>query len=553
MEGELPPNATSRAGNYNYPKLWPSSAPPPSSSTALSSSSTALSSETSSAPISSTSHMPSHSTTLPLAPSAPSHQVPSSSSSFWSSLQQQFQSISSTHYSTSLEGPMSTPTGVSSSHDQPVWQTLMSLDQRPAAATMGASPRSSSPIDMIDLGFDSGPTSFSQCLQEGMNMDSLDYSNLFRRQFQAGANLESKYNPASPSLSEGFYSQMAGPLSSFDGTLLSSTLSSRPSSLGHEFASSKTKSTHDHLPAPEEAATRGTTSGGDASTVPNTPISSLSNSLSSDGGEEEDTQSLRGEAMAMYQETPIKLEPDEKEAAAAAVEMDPSSEISKKKPSKPRKKGQKRNREPRVALVTKSEIEHLEDGFRWRKYGQKAVKNSPYPRSYYRCTNSKCSVKKRVERSADDPSMVVTTYEGQHNHHSPAVLRGSAELITSNTGIHSYNMIGAHDPSSSPSSSSGVINPQSPPFSFPALPNCMLPVCFPPPRTFELVMQMQEQEDLHRFLLPPKPTPPAHQLIINPPQTVPALNNVAALDEGLLEDMIPVGVREKLHGHFYNF
>ena len=50
--------------------------------------------------------------------------------------------------------------------------------------------------------------------------------------------------------------------------------------------------------------------------------------------------------------------------------------------AKPRKKGQKRNREPRVALVTKSEVEHLEDGFRWRKYGQKAVKNSPYPRFY---------------------------------------------------------------------------------------------------------------------------------------------------------------------------
>lgn len=487
--------------------------------------------------------MPSYSTTLPLAPSAPPHQVPSSSSSssFWSSLEQQFQSLSSTHYSTSLEVPMSTPTSVSTSHDQPFWQTLISLDQRPASA----SPRSASSIDMIDLGFDSGPMSFSQCLQEGMNMDSLDYSNLFRRQFQAGANLESKYNPASPSLSEGFYSQMAGPLSSFDETLLGSTRSSRPSSLGHEFLSSKTKSTHNHLPAHEEAATRGAVSGGDASTVPSTPISSLSNSLSSDGGEEEDTQSLRGAAMAMDQKPPIKLEPEEKEAAAAAMEMDPSSDIAKK-PSKPRKKGQKRNRQPRVALVTKSEVEHLEDGFRWRKYGQKAVKNSPYPRSYYRCTNSKCSVKKRVERSADDSSMVITTYEGQHNHHSPAVLRGSAELIT---GSHSYNMIGAHDPSS-PSSSSGVINPQSPPFSFPALPNCMLPMCFTPRNTFKLAMQMQEQEDSHRFLLPPYPTPPAHQSIIHPPQMVPALNNVAALDEGLLEDMIPIGVREKLHGYF---
>lgn len=44
------------------------------------------------------------------------------------------------------------------------------------------------------------------------------------------------------------------------------------------------------------------------------------------------------------------------------------------------KKGQKRPREPRFAFMTKSEIDHLEDGYRWRKYGQKAVKNSPYPR-----------------------------------------------------------------------------------------------------------------------------------------------------------------------------
>lgn len=45
------------------------------------------------------------------------------------------------------------------------------------------------------------------------------------------------------------------------------------------------------------------------------------------------------------------------------------------------KKGQKRTRQPRVAFMTKSEIDHLEDGYRWRKYGQKAVKNSPFPRS----------------------------------------------------------------------------------------------------------------------------------------------------------------------------
>ncbi|CAL9040931.1 WRKY transcription factor 71-like [Musa acuminata AAA Group] len=94
-----------------------------------------------------------------------------------------------------------------------------------------------------------------------------------------------------------------------------------------------------------------------------------------------------------------------------------------KKANKPRKKGE-RQRGPRFAFMTKSEVDHLEDGYRWRKYGQKAVKNSPYPRSYYRCTAQKCNVKKRVERSCQDPTTVITTYEGQHTHHSPASLRG---------------------------------------------------------------------------------------------------------------------------------
>ncbi|XP_017697605.2 probable WRKY transcription factor 57 isoform X2 [Phoenix dactylifera] len=94
--------------------------------------------------------------------------------------------------------------------------------------------------------------------------------------------------------------------------------------------------------------------------------------------------------------------------------------------NKSTKKGQKRSRQPRFAFMTKSEIDHLEDGYRWRKYGQKTVKNSPYPRSYYRCTNSKCMVKKRVERSPEDPTIVITTYEGQHCHHTVSFPRGSA-------------------------------------------------------------------------------------------------------------------------------
>ncbi|KAG8086213.1 hypothetical protein GUJ93_ZPchr0010g7323 [Zizania palustris] len=81
-----------------------------------------------------------------------------------------------------------------------------------------------------------------------------------------------------------------------------------------------------------------------------------------------------------------------------------------------------RPRTGRIAFRTRSEIEILDDGYKWRKYGKKSVKNSPNPRNYYRCSTEGCNVKKRVERDKDDPSYVVTTYEGTHNHVSPSTV-----------------------------------------------------------------------------------------------------------------------------------
>ena len=37
-------------------------------------------------------------------------------------------------------------------------------------------------------------------------------------------------------------------------------------------------------------------------------------------------------------------------------------------------------------------------------------------RSYYRCTNPRCSAKKQVERSSEDPEALIITYEGLHLH-----------------------------------------------------------------------------------------------------------------------------------------
>nr|QGQ64041.1 WRKY transcription factor 18 [Santalum album] len=91
-------------------------------------------------------------------------------------------------------------------------------------------------------------------------------------------------------------------------------------------------------------------------------------------------------------------------------------------------------REPRVVVQTTSEVDILDDGYRWRKYGQKVVKGNPNPRSYYKCTNAGCNVRKHVERASHDLKSVITTYEGKHNHDVPAARNSShANSGSSNT------------------------------------------------------------------------------------------------------------------------
>ncbi|MBA0611618.1 hypothetical protein Godav_012292 [Gossypium davidsonii] len=57
------------------------------------------------------------------------------------------------------------------------------------------------------------------------------------------------------------------------------------------------------------------------------------------------------------------------------------------------------------------------DDYSWRKYGQKPIKGSPHPRGYYKCSSMRgCPARKHVERCLEEPSMLVVTYEGEHNH-----------------------------------------------------------------------------------------------------------------------------------------
>ncbi|KAK6139002.1 hypothetical protein DH2020_027254 [Rehmannia glutinosa] len=83
----------------------------------------------------------------------------------------------------------------------------------------------------------------------------------------------------------------------------------------------------------------------------------------------------------------------------------------------PKKRKSKLKRVVRVAAISLKMADIPADDYSWRKYGQKPIKGSPHPRGYYKCSSLRgCPARKHVERALDDPTMLIVTYEGEHNH-----------------------------------------------------------------------------------------------------------------------------------------
>lgn len=74
---------------------------------------------------------------------------------------------------------------------------------------------------------------------------------------------------------------------------------------------------------------------------------------------------------------------------------------------------------------TLREQRRSDDGYNWRKYGQKQVKGSENPRSYYKCTYPNCPTKKKVERNLEG-QITEIRYKGKHNHPKPPSNRRSS-------------------------------------------------------------------------------------------------------------------------------
>ena len=113
----------------------------------------------------------------------------------------------------------------------------------------------------------------------------------------------------------------------------------------------------------------------------------------------------------------------------------------------------------RVPAISSKIADIPPDEYSWRKYGQKPIKGSPYPRwvmlilsrtfcwlssqrlvlwrwffflffvirGYYKCSTVRgCPARKHVERAPDDPAMLIVTYEGEHRHAVQAAMQENA-------------------------------------------------------------------------------------------------------------------------------
>ncbi|KAK6231532.1 WRKY domain - like 10 [Theobroma cacao] len=134
--------------------------------------------------------------------------------------------------------------------------------------------------------------------------------------------------------------------------------------------------------------------------------------------------------------------------------------------SEPSKVGSQNMEEDPKSLPAAANIDRPSyDGYNWRKYGQKQVKGSEYPRSYYKCTHPNCPVKKKVERSFDG-QIAEIVYKGEHNHSKPQPPKRNSSgtqglgFTSDGTGQDTNNSLWSNNPNERNEGSEGRVENQ---------------------------------------------------------------------------------------------
>lgn len=76
----------------------------------------------------------------------------------------------------------------------------------------------------------------------------------------------------------------------------------------------------------------------------------------------------------------VKKQPADHDCPVSSNGSIAGEDQSKGKQGYKKKEEIKKIKKPRYAFQTRSQVDVLDDGYRWRKYGQKAVKNNKFPR-----------------------------------------------------------------------------------------------------------------------------------------------------------------------------